>query len=82
MFVRELTLQHRTVDRVVGVFDTVGSLGLPAEFTMSPKIRTLFDFPDKILPEHIERAYHAMALDEKRADFVRPPSLSMTFAEC
>jgi hypothetical protein len=57
--------------RVVGVFDTVGALGLPAEFTKSPKISTLFDFPDKILPEHIERAYHAMALDEERADFVR-----------
>jgi hypothetical protein len=53
------------------VFDTVGALGLPAEFTKSPKISTLFDFPDKILPEHIERAYHAMALDEERADFVR-----------
>jgi hypothetical protein len=53
------------------VFDTVGALGLPAEFTRSPKISTLFGFADKILPEHIERAYHAMALDEERADFVR-----------
>ncbi|KAF8322151.1 hypothetical protein DL93DRAFT_2051164, partial [Clavulina sp. PMI_390] len=55
--------------KVVGVFDTVGALGLPLELSISEKIKTLFDFPDKVLPEHIERAYHAMSLHEDRADF-------------
>lgn len=59
-----------SASRCVGVFDTVGSMGLPAELTSSSKVRQLFDFPDNILPEHIERAYHAMALDERRQDFV------------
>ena len=59
-----------TLCRVVGVFDTVGALGLPHAITLSNKAKTLFDFPDKILGEHIERAYHSMALDEQREDFV------------
>lgn len=56
--------------RCVGVFDTVGSLGLPEELTLrAPKLTNLFGFPDRILGEHVERAYHAMALNETRSDF-------------
>ncbi|EEB94274.1 hypothetical protein MPER_06934, partial [Moniliophthora perniciosa FA553] len=54
----------------LGVFDTVGSLGLPEELTLgSNKIKTLFGFPDRILGEHIERAYHVLALNEPRKNF-------------
>lgn len=56
--------------RCVGVFDTVGALGLPEEVTRSTKMKTLFGFPDKLLGEHVERAYQALALDEHREDFV------------
>lgn len=36
--------------RCVGVFDTVGSLGLPEELTLrAPKLTNLFGFPDRIL---------------------------------
>ncbi|KAI0274841.1 hypothetical protein BC834DRAFT_965318 [Gloeopeniophorella convolvens] len=56
--------------KCVGVFDTVGSLGLPEELALgSKKIKTLFGFPDSILGVHIERAYQALALNETRADF-------------
>uniref|UniRef100_A0A0W0F5N8 T6SS Phospholipase effector Tle1-like catalytic domain-containing protein n=1 Tax=Moniliophthora roreri TaxID=221103 RepID=A0A0W0F5N8_MONRR len=56
--------------KCLGVFDTVGSLGLPEELTLqSNKIKTLFGFPDRILGEHIERAYHALALNEPRKNF-------------
>ncbi|KAK7059013.1 hypothetical protein VNI00_001637 [Paramarasmius palmivorus] len=56
--------------KCLGVFDTVGSLGLPEELTLgSSKVKTLFGFPDKILGEHIERAYHALALNEPRKNF-------------
>ncbi|KAL0951250.1 hypothetical protein HGRIS_007968 [Hohenbuehelia grisea] len=56
--------------KIVGVFDTVGSLGLPEELTLvSPKTRSLFGFPDRHLGLHIERAYQALALNEMRADF-------------
>ncbi|KAJ7244759.1 hypothetical protein B0H12DRAFT_801130 [Mycena haematopus] len=56
--------------KFVGVFDTVGSLGLPEELThKSPHIRNIFGFNDRILGEHIQYAYHAMAVNETRADF-------------
>jgi uncharacterized protein (DUF2235 family) len=56
--------------KCVGVFDTVGSLGLPEELTLhANKVTTIFGFPDKKLGEHIENAFHALALNETRADF-------------
>jgi len=56
--------------KCVGVFDTVGALGLPEELTpLTSNTRTLFGFPDTQLGEHIERAYQALALHERRSDF-------------
>ncbi|CUA77090.1 hypothetical protein RSOLAG22IIIB_12532 [Rhizoctonia solani] len=56
--------------KCVGVWDTVGSLGLPTIITRgSPKMHQLFDFPDNLLGPHVERAYHAMSLNEDREDF-------------
>ncbi|KAJ6621699.1 hypothetical protein B0H10DRAFT_970376 [Mycena sp. CBHHK59/15] len=56
--------------KFVGVFETVGSLGLPEELTHhSPQVRDIFGFNDTVLGEHIEYAYQALALDEPRADF-------------
>jgi hypothetical protein len=58
--------------RCVGVFDTVGSLGLPDEITtfFGTKKKKLFGFQDKSLGGHIHHAFHAMALNETRKDFV------------
>jgi Uncharacterized alpha/beta hydrolase domain (DUF2235) len=62
---------HRPYLRCIGVFDTVGSLGIPEELSFgSKKIKTLFGFSDSILGDHVERAYQALALNETRADFV------------
>ncbi|KAM5536247.1 hypothetical protein V8D89_010146 [Ganoderma adspersum] len=56
--------------KVIGVFDTVGSVGLPEELSLrSSKIRNIFGFPDHVLGSHVERAYHAMAINETRKDF-------------
>ncbi|KAI0651927.1 hypothetical protein C8Q79DRAFT_1005177 [Trametes meyenii] len=56
--------------KVVGVFDTVGSVGMPEELTLkNDKMKSLFGFPDRLLGHHIERAYQALALNEHRADF-------------
>lgn len=60
--------------RCVGVFDTVGSLGLPGEVTrQSGTFKTLLGFHSTELGPHIQRAYHALALNEQRKDFVRIP---------
>lgn len=57
---------------MVGVFDTVGSVGLPEELSFSSnKLKSVFGFPDKLLGEHVARAYQALAINEPRADFVR-----------
>ncbi|KAI0094838.1 hypothetical protein BDY19DRAFT_988637 [Irpex rosettiformis] len=55
--------------KCIGVFDTVGSLGLPGELNLSAKMKTLFGFPDRFLGQHIERAFQALAIDEHRKDF-------------
>lgn len=55
----------------MAVFETVGSIGLPQELCLtSEKSKNIFGFDDTRLGEHIERAYHALALNETRSDFV------------
>ncbi len=56
---------------MVGVWDTVGSLGIPAIFGgVSP---LLYGFMDTSLNPRIVHAYQAVAIDEKRVEF--PPTL-------
>ncbi|KAF8510300.1 hypothetical protein BU17DRAFT_98260 [Hysterangium stoloniferum] len=55
--------------KVLGVFDTVGALGLPREMRLLPQVETLYGFPDTKLGDHIEYAFQAMAIDEARTDF-------------
>ena len=58
-------------NRCVGVFDTVGSVGLPEEITrQSGAMKTLLGFDSTELGPHVQRAYQALALNERRADFV------------
>jgi uncharacterized protein (DUF2235 family) len=56
---------------MVGVWDTVGALGIPAVFgAVSPLI---YGFLDTSLHPDVLNAYHALAIDERRAAF--PPTL-------
>lgn len=52
--------------KMVGVWETVGSLGIPSVFG---KIGPLYGFLDTSLHPNIEHAYHAVAIDEKRQSF-------------
>ncbi|OJA08306.1 hypothetical protein AZE42_07571 [Rhizopogon vesiculosus] len=55
--------------KCVGVFDTVCSAGLSEELTHeSPSTKSIFGFPNNELGQHIERAYHALAIDETRPE--------------
>lgn len=56
---------------MVGVWDTVGSLGIPAAFGASDPI--VYGFLDTTLHPDVLNACHALAIDEKRAQF--PASL-------
>jgi len=53
--------------KCVGVWDTVGSLGIPVYFADGRY--DLYRFKDTALSPKVERGFHAMAIDELRADF-------------
>jgi uncharacterized protein (DUF2235 family) len=53
----------------VGVWDTVGSLGIPDTASWFPYARARYRFHDTELSKIVKYAYQALALDEHRADF-------------
>ena len=52
----------------IGVWDTVGAYGIPLAYSNAYN-RYRFKFHDTALGDHIERAYHALAIDERRGPF-------------
>lgn len=63
--------------RMIGVWDTVGSLGAPGLLGRVLN-RNKYKYHDITLNRHVENAIHAMAIDEQRAPFapdlwIRPP---------
>lgn len=71
---KELNSKYAMYDAkitMVGVWDTVGSLGIPAAFGgVSP---LLYGFLDTTLHPDVLNAYQALAIDERRIEF--PPTL-------
>jgi uncharacterized protein (DUF2235 family) len=63
-----LKYSQRAKIKVVAVWDTVGSLGVPA-FSIEGISRSTFGFLYTGLRIHIEHGYHALAIDEHRRDF-------------
>lgn len=63
-----LKYSQRADVKMVGVWDTVGSLGLKA-FSIEGVSRSTFDFLETGLRIHILSGYHALAIDEHRGDF-------------
>jgi len=57
--------------KMVGVWETVGSLGIPSVVGVVDPIA--YGFLDTGLSPMIQNAYHALAIDEKRMEF--PPTL-------
>jgi uncharacterized protein (DUF2235 family) len=58
----------RAVDiQFLGVWDTVGALGIPSIF--KNKTRKKFTFHDVKLGQNVKNAYHALAIDEMRKPF-------------
>ncbi len=54
----------------VGVWDTVGSLGVPLRIERLDAVREdIFEFHDTSLGGHVRTALHALAIDEKREHF-------------
>lgn len=55
--------------QVVGVWDTVGALGVPGSYT-NPKKVQYYSFFDPMLAPNVRNAFHALALFEDRKDFL------------
>lgn len=68
----DLTEQYGMADvsiRMVGVWDTVGSLGIPGlVFSLFDQKR--YGFLDTTLHSCVQKAYHAACIDERRAQFM------------
>jgi len=61
--------------RCIGVWDTVGSLGVPPNRITGKwqPCSNVYQFVDAELGVRVEHAFHALAIDERRASF--PPSI-------
>jgi Uncharacterized alpha/beta hydrolase domain (DUF2235) len=72
---REATLfrrsySHETDIHFIGVWDTVGALGVPVEgWRLASLINRRFQFHDTDLSTRVHAAYQALAIDEKRRPF-------------
>ena len=53
----------------VGVWDTVGALGIPIDGFRPPWLSRLWTFHDTKLSRYVLNAYHAIAIDERRRPF-------------
>jgi uncharacterized protein (DUF2235 family) len=65
--------RHQGVSiKVIGVWDTVGSVGIPADIARLDVLnfRRYYGFHDTSLGLHVEHAFHALALDERRKNFL------------
>jgi len=56
--------------KCIGVWDTVGSLGIPEDLDRFGLFKKYYGFLNASLGEHVEHAFHALALDEHRKNFV------------
>lgn len=53
----------------IGVWDTVGSLGVPIYNPADAKKVDVFEFADLALSSKVRYGFHALAIDEQRGDF-------------
>ena len=59
---------HDVHIKFIGVWDTVGALGIP-DHILKHLTDDLWQFHDVKLSRRVEHAYHALAIDERRQDF-------------
>lgn len=79
LFRRSYAQEDRTKIHVLGVWDTVGALGVPVPAPVPKALRKWltqsWSFHDMRLGSQIEHAVHALAIDERRRPFEPTPML-------
>ena len=70
-FRADKTTQYPVRIHFMGVWDTVGALGIPRIFDVDwiPRSSTKYQFHDTTMCESVRFAYHAMAIDEQRLPY-------------
>lgn len=68
-FRRSFSHDDPTNIQFLGVWDTVGALGIPSSQAWIPFSRAHYQFHDVALSGIVQHAYHAVALDEHREDY-------------
>jgi uncharacterized protein (DUF2235 family) len=68
IFRRQFSHPDTTI-RFVGVWDTVGALGIPIDGKRLPVLTNRWTFHDVALSRWVLNAYHALAIDEQRGPF-------------
>lgn len=53
----------------IGVWDTVGALGVPTYGLDDASKVDIFEFADRVLSGKVKAGFHALAIDEQRVDF-------------
>jgi uncharacterized protein (DUF2235 family) len=66
---RELNPRGMLRFRYLGIWDTVGALGIPEKIPLSKHVNTKYRFHDCALSSTVEFARHAVAIDEYRHAF-------------
>ncbi len=66
---RRMYSHEETDIRFVGVWDTVGALGIPIDGVRFPFAEKLWGFHDTALSSRVRFAYQALAIDEQRGPF-------------
>jgi uncharacterized protein (DUF2235 family) len=66
--VKDAQLRTDVPIRAMGVWDTVGAYGVPA-YAMDSRRIDLFRFADCKLNPRVRQGFHAVSIDERRADF-------------
>jgi uncharacterized protein (DUF2235 family) len=69
LFRRSHSCSDETYIDFVGVWDTVGALGIPIDGFRPPLLSRLWTFHDTTLSRYVRHAYHALAIDERRRPF-------------
>ena len=55
--------------RFIGVWDTVGALGIPQGLSLAGRLNRPYQFHDTKLSKSVHAARHAIAIDERRSTF-------------
>ena len=63
------TSEHKLAIEYMGLWDTVGALGIPGKFLVANVFNRRYQFHDLALSRMVQSARHAVSIDERRSTF-------------